>query len=629
MASSMYIAGLASDLDWTSMISQLVAVQRNPITLLEEKQDTLNEKQSAWSEVNTLLLSLKTSATALSSTDDFDIFSATATVSGTSSDVEDLLDYAVGTGATQGSYTITVNHLAIAQKVASSGFSSTSEALGIEGTLTINDQDISITTSDSLSDIQSKINALNSGDDATDVTASILGVSDSEYRLILTSDNTGVDGFTYTDGTGSLGLTQIVAGLDAEIEVDGYTITRSSNTITDVISGVTLDLVGEDETATITLNIGRDTDGVKEKIQDFVDAYNELMSYITEQTTAAEDDDEDNPALYADTSLQTVKSTLRNIIMSEVSGLDSTLNYLSLIGINIDTSGQLSIDDDTLDGYLDTNFDDVMNLFAAHGTSSSTELTYIYSGNATAAGDYEVEITQVATKASTVGSGFDGTLDSDTTLVLTPSGGTEQSITLSAGSDLDAIVEAINDGNTLGIVAENDGGQLKLTSGDYGSSGSFTVSGISAELGIADDTYTGVDVAGRIRVEGSSEWMTMTGSGLSLTGDDDQDVEGLVIDYNGTSTGTFDFSFIQGAAQKLDNALYSMTDSVDGYVAGKQDSLQSQIDNLDKKIEDMEVRLTRYQETLMAKYAAMETMLSTLQSTQSWLESQISSLTSS
>jgi flagellar hook-associated protein 2 len=625
----MYIAGLASDLDWTSMISQLVAVQRNPITLLEEKQDTLNEKQSAWSEVNTLLLSLKTSATALSSTDDFDIFSATATVSGTSSDVEDLLDYAVGTGATQGSYTITVNHLAIAQKVASSGFSSTSEALGIEGTLTINDQDISITTSDSLSDIQSKINALNSGDDATDVTASILGVSDSEYRLILTSDNTGVDGFTYTDGTGSLGLTQIVAGLDAEIEVDGYTITRSSNTITDVISGVTLDLVGEDETATITLNIGRDTDGVKEKIQDFVDAYNELMSYITEQTTAAEDDDEDNPALYADTSLQTVKSTLRNIIMSEVSGLDSTLNYLSLIGINIDTSGQLSIDDDTLDGYLDTNFDDVMNLFAAHGTSSSTELTYIYSGNATAAGDYEVEITQVATKASTVGSGFDGTLDSDTTLVLTPSGGTEQSITLSAGSDLDAIVEAINDGNTLGIVAENDGGQLKLTSGDYGSSGSFTVSGISAELGIADDTYTGVDVAGRIRVEGSSEWMTMTGSGLSLTGDDDQDVEGLVIDYNGTSTGTFDFSFIQGAAQKLDNALYSMTDSVDGYVAGKQDSLQSQIDNLDKKIEDMEVRLTRYQETLMAKYAAMETMLSTLQSTQSWLESQISSLTSS
>ena len=121
----------------------------------------------------------------------------------------------------------------------------------------------------------------------------------------------------------------------------------------------------------------------------------------------------------------------------------------------------------------------------------------------------------------------------------------------------------------------------------------------------------------------------MTGSGLSLTGDDDQDVEGLVIDYNGTSTGTFDFSFIQGAAQKLDNALYSMTDSVDGYVAGKQDSLQSQIDNLDKKIEDMEVRLTRYQETLMAKYAAMETMLSTLQSTQSWLESQISSLTSS
>ena len=109
-------------------------------------------------------------------------------------------------------------------------------------------------------------------------------------------------------------------------------------------------------------------------------------------------------------------------------------------------------------------------------------------------------------------------------------------------------------------------------------------------------------MAGRIREEGASEWMTMTGNGQSLTGDDDQAVDGLVIKYTGTTTGALDFTFTRGVGEKLDQALYSMTDSIDGYVAGKQDSLQNQIDNIDDKIEDMEVRLTKYEETLIAKF---------------------------
>lgn len=622
------ISGMASGLDWNSMITDLVELQRNPITLLEEKQTALSEKKSAWSEVNTMLVSLKTAAGSLSSLEDFDVFTPSATVTGTSTDVEDLLGYAVGSNASEGSYSITINHLATAEKLASGSFSSSSEALGISGDITINDREVSISATDSLSDIQTKINALNSGDNPADVTASIIAISDSEYRLTLTSKNTGADGMSVTDGTGALGLTELVAGQDAEITVDGFTITRSTNTITDVISGVTLDLVGADTDATITLNVNRDNDGIKEKIQEFVDSYNELMSYISKQNTASEDG-ETTGTLFADSSLQTIKSTLRSIILSEVSGLNSTLDHLSLIGIHVDKTGQLSIDDDELDGYLESNFQEVVNLFAAQGSSTSSELTYVYSTESTTIeGDYEVEITQVATKASTEGAGFSGTLAGDATLTLTGSGGTEENISLTAGMDMDAIVDAINAGNTLGITAQNIGGQLSLSSDSYGSSGNFTVSGISAELGIADGTYSGVDVAGRIREEGSSEWMTMTGKGQSLTGDDDQAVDGLVIKYTGTTTGTLDFTFTRGVGEKLDQALYSMTDSIDGYVAGKQDSLQNQIDNIDDKIEDMEVRLTKYEETLIAKFTAMETMLSTLQSQQDWLESQIESLSS-
>lgn len=609
------------------MITQLVALERKPITLLEEKQTTLSKQKSAWDEVNTMLVSLKNTAGCLSSVEDFDVFTPSATVTGTSSDVEDLLGYAVGSNASEGTYSIKVNHLATAQKLTSSSFSSSSEALGISGDVTINDRVVSINATDSLDDIRIQFNALNSGENPAGVTASIIAISDSEFRLTLTSKETGADGMTITDNTGSLGLTQIVAGQDAEIIVDGYTITRSTNTITDVISGVTLNLIGEDTDATITLNVSRDNDGIKEKIQEFVDGYNELMSYIEEQNTASEDG-ETTGTLFADSSLRSVKTTLRSVILSEVSGLDSTLDHLSLIGINIDEKGQLSINDDMLAGYLESNFEDVVKLFAVQGTSTNSSLTYIASDTSTAAGDYEVEITQAATTASTVGAGFSGTLTSGATLTLTSSGGTEESISLTAGMDIDAIVATINSGNTLGITAENIDGQLSLSSGSYGSSGNFTASGISTELGIADGTYSGVDVAGRIRVEGSSEWMTMTGNGRTLTGDDDQDVNGLVIEYTGTSTGTLDFSFIKGIGGKLDQALYTMTDSVDGYVAGKQTSLQNQMDNIDKKIDNMETRLTKYEETLIAKYSAMETLLSTLQSQQDWLISQIDSLSS-
>jgi len=856
------------------MISQLVELERRPITLLEEKQTTLGEKKSAWNQVNSLLRSLKTAAGALNSPDDFNLFTPKATINSTTLNVSDLLSYAVGSNATEGSYNITVNNLAAAQKLSSKSFGSTSEALGISGELIINNRVLSIAATDSLSTIQNKINALNSGENPAGVTASIIAISTGEYRLSLTSRATGSEGISlasgsadniltqlgladgtlslrnavtggarswafsssadsigqvfgltgaasgtvtiagvavsidlstdslediagtinnnaalqaagvhasvvqskngdetvytlqidgtqdftdssnilqtlgilkqgYSDVTGvngtmentvngaaissstllididgyntwtpgdsitiqgtghdgtaldasvfsitesstvgdllsaveaafggevtayvngsgaivvednqagasSLSLTltpsiaaansslnfgsfesstirkrEIVAGQDAEITLDGITFTRSTNQISDVIAGITLDLIGADENATITLNVVRDYEGVKGKIKELVDSYNKVMSYIAAQNEAPGEGNATKP-LYADTSLYTVKSTLRSIILSGVTGLDSGLDHLSLIGINIDKTGQLSINNAKLDGYLQSNFEDVVNLFSAQGTSMNSSLTYITSGINMAEGDYEVEITQTATRASAVGSGFSGVLSEDATLTLTNARGKEETITLSAGLNIASIVNAINSGNTLGIVAENDGGQLRISSSTYGSSGEFTLSMTGGNLGLADGTYTGLDVAGRIREQGSSDWMSMTGRGQTLIGDDDQAVEGLWLRYTGSETGMVDFSFIKGVGDRLDKALHYMSDGIDGYVANKQKSLQNQINNIDKKIDRMEMRLTQYQETLIAKYTAMERLLSQLQSQQSWLMNQIS-----
>jgi len=628
-----YISGLASGLDWSTMISQLVAVERKPITLLENQKSSLSTEKSAWTEVNTKLTTLKTAIASLSSKDDFNLFTTSSAVTGTSKSVSELMSFSAGTSASEGSYNITIKQLATAQKNVSKGFGSSSDALGLSaGEVTINGRTFSIDETDSLTTIRDKINALNTGENPAGVTASIIAVSDSSYYLTLTSKTTGTDGFSISDSSSGSILAQFgfttTAGKDAIIEIDDLEITRSSNTITDAIEGVTLKLTGADENAEITLDVKRDTDSVKANIKKFVDGYNELMTYIATQN-AVSADGKTTGTLFADSSLRYIKNTLRDAVLSQVSGLDSTLTYLSQIGINIDMSGKLSIDDDTLDGYLESNFQDVVNLFATQGTSTSSNLTYIYSGNKTAEGDYEVEITRAATQASITGSAFSGTLGSDTTLTLTGSGGRTQTITLSAGSNLDAIVDAINAGNTLGVVAENDGGALKLSSSAYGTSGNFTVSGISGTLGIADNTYTGFDVAGRIRVEGSSEWMTMTGSGQNLTGDAGQAVEGLVIKYSGTSdTATLDFTFKKGVGGTIDQALSAMTNSIDGYIVNKQNTLQKQMDNLDKKIERKEASLDKYVESLSAKFTAMETMLSTLESQKSWLETTISSLMS-
>jgi len=862
------------------MISQLVELERRPITLLEETQTTLGEKKSAWNQVNTLLLSLKTATGVLNSLDDFNLFTPKATINSTTVKVSDLLSYAVGSNATEGSYNITVNNIAAAQKLASKSFGSTSEALGISGDLIINNRVLSITAEDSLATIQNKINALNSGEHPAGVTASIVAVSANEYRLSLISKATGSDGISIANGSSSniltqlgladdtlslrnavtggarswafssstdpigenLGLTggasgsvtiagvavsidlsadsledvagvingdaalqaagvsasvipstnsddetvytlqingtqsfvdsnnilqtlgilkqgysdvtgvsgtiqntangtaisddtlltdidgyntwnsgdsitiqgtshdgtamgpsvftitetsamsdllsaieaafggevtayvdgngaivvednqagvsslslmltssiaapnssldfgsfetstirkrEIVAGQDAQITLDGITFTRSTNQISDVITGVTLDLMGANEDTTITLNVERDYDGIKGKIKDFVDSYNKVMSYIATQNVAPGEGETTKP-LYADASLQTVKSTLRSIVLSGVTGLNSTLDHLSLIGINIDKTGQLSINDEKLDGYLESNFEDVVNLFAAQGTSTNSSLTYITSGTNMVEGDYEVEITQTATRASAVSSGFSGILSGDATLTLTSAGGTEEMVSLSAGWNITSIVNAINSGNTLGIVAENDDGQLRISSSAYGSSGEFTLSVTGGNLGLTDGTYAGLDVAGRIREQGSSDWMSMTGKGQTLIGDDDQAVEGLRLKYTGSETGILDFSFIKGVGDKFDTALYYMSDGIDGYVANKQKSLQNQMDNIDKKIDRMETRLTKYQETLVAKYTVMEKLLSQLQSQQSWLMSQIDFMSNS
>lgn len=794
------VSGIASGIDWRSMIDQLYAIEHKRVELVEARRTTYQDRLSAWQSINTKLLSLKTAAGTLNETTNFNLYTTSLSSSSSTIDADDILSVTTSADASPGTYDIVVKDLAAAQKLSSTSYGSATTELNLSGDIIVGGRTVKIATSDTLSSLRDKINAVNTGTDASGVTASIVDYGTSGHRLILTSDEEGAEGisllnggatdliqalgigdffaktaknviaggnksdaFTYadkaiggsdlldltsaqngtvtitidgtakdvtidlsSDTTGSLngirdaintaftgvfasgdpahvvsetvdgttkyqllieggsisysdtnnildtlgilergvsdavgvtgdvanasagdaitsstlikdidgytdwvgapvgqedkvylsgfdtaggavnatvditsttdiqelltliessygdvdasvtadGKIQVVdkttgtaassslnvdlqvkdylgtttrttikfdedvngdlgnvatirdrelqAGADAHITVDGVDIYPTSNTVDDVIAGVILDLKKVADTTTVTLTVGSDYDAVKEKIEEFVTAYNETMDAINAQLTYDSENAAPGGPLFGDSTLRTIRSNLVNIILNKVEGVSDDFSTLGLIGISIETDSKLTIDDTKLQGYLETNFEDVKKLFAADWSSDNSHLSYIYHAKNTQSGTYDITITGVD-----------------------------------------------------------------------------PVAGYFVNLEDA---------------EGNGEYLTGTSG----------DAEDLMIRYSGTATGAVgSFTLTFGVAELIDRALYHITDSVDGFVANKEESLQDTIDRLDDKIYTMEGRIDRKMMILMNQFIAMEMAMSTMQSQSSWLSGQL------
>jgi flagellar hook-associated protein 2 len=179
---------------------------------------------------------------------------------------------------------------------------------------------------------------------------------------------------------------------------------------------------------------------------------------------------------------------------------------------------------------------------------------------------------------------------------------------------------------TMGITASNDGSNhLNLTSDNYGASSSFT---------IEEDTDTGlwlgsmttpVTVGNGLDVAGTINGKAATGSGQNLTGDDgEEDIAGLVIKYTGSGLGEIgNIKLTLGIAELFDRTLFSISDSYEGYLGFKQSSLSDRIKNIDDNMETMQARLDRKTEAMINRFVMMETAISKLQNTSSWLSGQL------
>jgi len=208
-----------------------------------------------------------------------------------------------------------------------------------------------------LQELRSEINGLNSGDDATGVVASILQVSDNDFRLLLTKEETGED-MAFTDAAGDY-FSQLQASEQAQFTIDGISMTRSSNTVDDAIPGLTLNLQGEDDTTALTLEVGRDNDEITGNIRSFVNAYNDVMGYINQQMKYNEATERTGGALFGDNTLKSIKSNLQNLVVE---------SGLSAVGITTGNDNKLNIDADELEDALNTDFEGTVSLFNSMAT---------------------------------------------------------------------------------------------------------------------------------------------------------------------------------------------------------------------------------------------------------------------
>jgi flagellar hook-associated protein 2 len=203
----------------------------------------------------------------------------------------------------------------------------------------------------------------------TAINSANLGISaylvyDGSYYNIMVTGPEGADNTFTLSSSAPTSLcfnTTKVSAADAALTVDGVDINSSSNTVTDAIGGVTLNLM-ETMSSAATVSLRNDTTAVKTKLQTLVTTYNDAMNLLDEVTNPASTLDTYGATLVGNSSVRTIRDTLRGLMtaVSTTPSTDGTYNYLVDLGVSMDKAGKLSINNTTLDTALSTNYSDVV-----------------------------------------------------------------------------------------------------------------------------------------------------------------------------------------------------------------------------------------------------------------------------
>jgi flagellar hook-associated protein 2 len=409
-------AGIGSGLDIEGIISSLMAAERIPLTKVSQERTAINTKISIYGIIKNSFADLKAAADKLSSLNNLNPLKAT------SSD-EKIVSASASAAGAKGSYSIEVSQLAKAQSVAAQGVATADTTVGT-GSLTItlgsydsgtntftNNADktpvtINIGTGQqTLDGIKQAINDSDAG-----VTASIVN-DGAGSRLVLTSKETGaVNGFklevTDADGnnTDTTGLSRLAydptaavgtgknadtlqVAQNANFTINNLPVSKASNTVTDAVAGLTLNLKAQ-TTSPVNLEVGLDDTALKTTLDGFVTAYNKIRGNLKDQQ-------QKDATLSRETTPSTLERGLRNILREQVAQYGIGL---SDIGLSFDKDGVLSLNKSKLDTAVAADPSILEKVFANTATTTDARVKYLGA----------TSLTQEGTFAVNVGTAYDG-----------------------------------------------------------------------------------------------------------------------------------------------------------------------------------------------------------------------------
>lgn len=518
------------------------------------------------------------------------------------------------------------------------------------GTVTLDAKD------QSLQGIRDAINKANIG-----VTATIVSDGgDNPYHLVVTSNATGakssmrisVDGVDGQpadpavaalmgyDPAGTQGLTQTSGAQDTKLTMNGIEVTSKGTTVSDAIQGVSLDI---SSLGSSTLTIAKDTTSVSDSINAFVKAYNTLNSTIA-GLTSYNADTKTSGALQGDSSVRSIQTQLRRQLSTTVEGLGGKLTNLSQVGISFQKDGSLAVDSTKLNNAITNNFSDIGGLFAAMGSASDGGITFDKSSSATKPGEYAVNITKMATQGSLTSTNtLSGStkIASNTTWTVTlnqtdPATDSKvQNISIPAGTydntQLAAILRASINGNTTfsgaGDTVETSvdaSGKLKLSSSKFGEMSNISISGLTGTA--VSEIFGSATAVKGSDVEGTIGGVAATGNGQTLTAAGGSAADGIQLTIkSGTVGDRGSVTFSQGYAYQLTNLAATFTGK-GSLLQGKTDGINASIKSVADQRDKFSDRLTAIEARYRAQFTALDTMLQSMQSTQSYLTQQLAAI---
>lgn len=640
------VSGLVSGINVDSIIQRLSELEARTTQKYASQQSNLIAHQRAFQDANTRLAAFKDAATKLSTSVYFN--ARTAKVDNTNATVT------AKSSAVPGQYAFTVNTLAQSHQLASQSYSDlTATRLGT-GTFSIvaGSQTTSITLDSSNNTLGGLRDAINAA--GTNVRASIIQDGTSSYRLMLSSKEAGEANAMTITSTLSGGTDPVLATLqeaqDSKVTlgngVGAIVAIGTSNMLQDVIPGVTVNIASVTEGSRLNITVSQDTTSIESGAQAFVDQYNNLQDFISQQSKFNSATNSGG-VLLGDFTLRRIQSDVQNIISSAVSGVSGGFNSLADVGISLGGDGKMVLDSTTFQAQLTANPEAVTRLFALTGSSTNAGVQFLGATTYTdtSGSAYAVNITQVALQARvTAGTAQSAALIADETLTIN---GTD--INLTTGMSRSDVVNTLNSRSSqTGVTARltdvdgtGTGNYITLTSVAYGESAKVSVvstssSGSSGTSGFGNITATESSAGGEsgggtgnagLSVAGTINGEAATGSGQILTGNrNNAHTDGLRLKITAAAVGSLGtVKAFSGMAHMTQRVLARLTDVVSGPITTENDSLQSRIDDLQNVIDRLNEQVQTNADNLRTRFNRMEAIIGRLNSQSAFLTAQINS----